>query len=238
MKNLDDILDEMLVDALMQLRKAAVMPSKMRRKSLVGFPGKAARFTRWDAGDDECVVAAVEEHSVEITDAENVPGLILGNMMAEKVDTDAIKLFDGFSKCMGETSQALTMDTIFEAVQYLRNANAPGPYYGVFHPKQIWGPKGFSGLLNAPRGRDDVESGELSKLAGVEVDWATSTLTQDGQALSAIFSPAAMGLVDKGFFNTEANRDGAKINMYVCGLWKSVMIMDSWGVLIKSDISE
>ena len=46
---LNDFVDTLIAEALMQLIKVGVMPPKVNVKSLVGFPGKAVNFTKWDA---------------------------------------------------------------------------------------------------------------------------------------------------------------------------------------------
>ena len=65
-------------------------------------------------------------------------GRLFGEAIAKKIDTDLTALFDGFSTSIGGAGTELTIDNIFKAVDTLRQANVPGPYYGVFNPKVIY----------------------------------------------------------------------------------------------------
>ena len=38
--SLNDLVDTLLADAIFQFKRTGVMPSKVRRQSLLGFPGK------------------------------------------------------------------------------------------------------------------------------------------------------------------------------------------------------
>jgi hypothetical protein len=58
--SLNDFVDTLIADAIMQLVRVGVMPPKVRRQSLVGFPGKSANFTKWDALASSDVQAGTE----------------------------------------------------------------------------------------------------------------------------------------------------------------------------------
>jgi len=209
------------------------------------------------------VSAEVDEHIImsTITDlsegssVENVgqgAGTLLGNAMAAKLDDDLVGLFSGFSQTVAGVNTTLAWDHIAQAIQYLASANAPKPYYGVFHPKQIWGPKGFSGMLDLTGVSNNAqptdiarrmqETGEISQIAGIMVDWTTEInddVASGGDAAGAIFSQMAMGLATKGILNVELQRDASLrgYEIVVTGLWKEIEIVDTWGVYALTDVA-
>ena len=66
-------------------------------------------------------------------------GKIFGEAIAKKQDTDLVNLFSGFSTETGTGAGAdLTVASLFKSFAELQEDNAPGPYYGVFNPKQIF----------------------------------------------------------------------------------------------------
>ena len=281
--SLNDYVDTLLADAIFQLLRSGVMPSKVHRESIIGFPGKAANFNKWDAlassdvqtgteGADystnkqlasSTVAGSVDEHLLMsvITDlavnssVENVSdgaGIILGNAMAAKLDDDLVGLFTGFSQTVCGAGTTLINDHIMAALQQLHTANAPGPFYGVFHPKQIWGPKGFSGILDTSAVASNAQNssaaermqstGELGMYAGIGIDFTpeiNDDVASGGDAAAGIFSHMAIGLTDKGFFNVELQRDASMrgFEIVVQGLWKEVEAVDTYGVYALSDVS-
>lgn len=60
------------------------------------------------------------------------------NACGQKLDTDAMALFDGFSTSVGTTNTDLSDLKLAEASYKLEANNAPGPYAYVLHPKQWW----------------------------------------------------------------------------------------------------
>lgn len=281
--SLTDFVDTLIAEAIMQLVRVGVMPPKVRRKSLVGFPGKAANFTKWDAlassdvqagteGTDyttnkqlssSAVSGTVDEHLLmsTITDlsrdssVENVDdsaGILLGNAMSAKLDDDLVGLFSGFSQTVAGAGTTLSYDHFTQARQLLANANAPGPYYFVGHDKQIWGPKGISGILDAtavsnnaqatPAANRFQETGEISRFAGYGIDYSSEInpdVSSGGDAAGAFFSQQAIGLVDKGFLNVELERNASMrgYEIVVQGLWKEVEVVDTYGVYALSDVA-
>lgn len=280
---LTDFVDTLIADATMQLINVGVMPPKVRRQSLVGFPGKTVNFAKWDALassdvgagtegtdyttnkqlDSSVISATVDEHLImsSITDlardsaTENVDGgagILLGNAISAKLDDDLVGLFSGFSQTVAGAGIALDADQVFKSIQFLRNANAPAPYYGVFHPKQVWGDKGFSGILDVsavannaqatPTATRMAETGEISQFAGIQIDWSTEiddNVAAGGDAAGGIFSSQAIGLADKGFMNVELERNASLrgYEIVIQGLWKEVEVIDTYGVYALSDVS-
>ena len=80
-------------------------------------------------------------------------GRLFGEGIATKIDSDLAALFSGFSTEKGPgAGSELTVQDLFECAAELKTNKAPGPYYGVFHPKQIFNVK--KSLTNTFVGRD------------------------------------------------------------------------------------
>lgn len=282
--SLNDFVDTLLADAIFQLVRVAVMPPKVRRVSLIGFPGKAANFNKWDAiassdvgagseGTDyttnkqlsaSTAAASVDEHLIlstitdlsrdsSVEDVEGGAGIILGNAMAAKLDDDLIGLFSGFTgNTVAGAGVTLLNDHIMQAIDALHIDNAPFPWYGVFYPTQIWGPKGFSGILETTAVANTAqptpgavrlqETGMLSQYAGIDIDWTPEIdpdVASGGDAAGGIFSKQAIGLADKGVLNVELERNATMrgFEIIIQGLWKEVEVVDNFGVYCLSDVA-
>jgi len=142
-------------------------------------------------------------------------GRILGEAVAKKMDTDLIGLFSGFSAGQGTAAQEITVADIFKAAAVLRANNATGVPSVVIHPYQAYQLK--SNLTNAfanPNGGDmqneAMRSGYVGTIAGVNV-YESSNIVVDGSgdAIGAIFTPAALGLAVKWDINIEPQRDAS-----------------------------
>jgi len=281
---LNDFVDTMLADAIFQLVRVGVMPPKVRRISLVGFPGKAGNFNKWDAkassdvqagteGTDystnlqvtsSTVAASVDEHLLmsvitdlsrdsSVEDVSGGIGITLGNAMGAKLDDDLIGLFSGFTgNTVAGAGVTLINDHIMQALELLHSDAAPGPFWGVFHPKQIWGPKGFSGILDTTAASSNAaatplatrlqETGLISNYAGIGIDFTPEIdpdVASGGDAAGGIFSSQAIGLSDKGIMNVELERNASMrgYEIVVQGLWKEAEIVDNWGVYVLSDVA-
>jgi len=152
-------------------------------------------------------------------------GAILGNAMAAKYDDDVVALFANIATTVGDGSAAITLLNIFDAVEALHSQSAPtvnGKYWGVFHPKQIWG---TYGLINAIDGvsfdktNEMLNTGYVGNIAGVEIfttpEIDPATGTGSDEACGCIFSPQAFcggykEIDGAGFINIEPQRDASK----------------------------
>ena len=101
-------------------------------------------------------------------------GRQMGNSLAEKIDSDLAALFDDFATQIGGSGTELTASIIFEAASRLREAQAPGPYYAVFHPKQAYNLKlqlSNAGNANIPSlsdvGNAALREGVIGVVGGV-----------------------------------------------------------------------
>ena len=281
--SLNDIVDTMIARAGFYFKKAGVLPPLVTRQTLLGFPGKAVDFPKWDAKASSDVQTGTEggeyTTNLEITTSvvtatvaeyllrsvisdlvrdsstEDVyagVGATLGNAMALKLDDTIVALFGSFSQTVAGAATALALDHIFQAVQFLENAGSPRPYHGVWHPKQVWGPKGLSGIFDISAvssaananviSEQFVSTGVIGSVAGLTVNSTTEiddNVGAGGDAAGAVFSARAIGLADKGLMNVKVEESaGYRGAIFVMqGLWKEVEINANDGVYALTDVS-
>jgi len=178
-------------------------------------------------------------------------GMVLGNAVAARFDDDIVSLIATFSQVIGDGSAAITISNLFDAVEALRTAGAPtvnGMYYGVLHPKQVWGTYGLSAVLDGiafDKTNELLGAGYIGSLAGVElfttpeIDPAGGTGTDEAKGL--VFSPNAIGVGYKeidggGFINIEPQRDAslALTEIIANGYWNKAELVDAFGVVLHT----
>ena len=96
-------------------------------------------FTTSEAGA-KVIITKKLRHQLK-ADAYSAAGVVIGNMIGRKIDTDGVSLFSGFSNSLGIASTVLVLGTIAAAVSQLQGQSepVPGPYVGIFHPYQLNG---------------------------------------------------------------------------------------------------
>ena len=170
-------------------------------------------------------------------------GRLFGEAIARKIDADLSALFTGFStERAGGAGNELTVADVFEAVADLRTANAPAPYYGVFHPKQIFNVK--KSLTNTFVGRDTelsneaMRTGFVGTIAGVQI-FESSNISVDGSddSIGGVFSQDALALAMMQDLKIESQRDASLradeiVATAVYGVSDS---HDSYGVKLTAD---
>ena len=128
-------------------------------------------------------------------------GKLFGEAIAKKMDQDLTALFDGFSSSIGGAGQELTVDKIFQAVATLRQANVPGPYYGVLNPKVAYNvKKNLTNTFVNPNPNDltneALRTGYIGNIAGVQIFESSNVdgTTDTDNCKGAVFSQDALGL--------------------------------------------
>jgi N4-gp56 family major capsid protein len=142
-------------------------------------------------------------------------GRILGEAVSKKMDEDLIGLFTGFSAGQGTAAQEITVADIFKAAAVLRVNNAGSVLNAVIHPYQAYQLK--SNLTNAfanPNGGDlqneAMRAGYVGTIAGVNIfESSNVAIDGSGDAIGALFAPAALGLAIKWDINIEPQRDAS-----------------------------
>jgi len=170
-------------------------------------------------------------------------GRLFGEAIARKIDADLSALFSGFSteKGPGAGSEIVVQD-LFEAAAELRTNNAPGPYYGVFHPKQIFNVK--KTLTNTFVGRDTelsneaMRTGFVGNIAGVQI-FESSNISVDGSddSVGGVFSQDALALAMMQDLKIESQRDASlrADELVATAVFGVSEIHDSYGVKITAD---
>ena len=236
----------------------------------VGTPGDGADETTVTSVTTEARTATISEHVIraDVSDlavmgnAEDLTGNVgaaLGNAVAAKLDDDLVELGKSFSQTECGAGTQLALSHIFGSMRQLKSAGAPMPYNLVLSPKQVWGDKGISGLLQdaavtgsnakplsllGSKGDEYVANGMIGSLAGFDVYWSDQideNVASGGDAAGFAFSRGAIGLaigVD-GLFRLETERNASfrTTEYVVCGFWGEVEIKDSFGVYVLSDVS-
>lgn len=172
-------------------------------------------------------------------------GRVFGDALAKKMDADLIGLFTGFSTEKGPGAGAeLTIQDLFEAAAELRANSAPGAYYGVFHPKQIFNVKKaltntFSGANNLSNvGNEAMMQGYVGMIAGIQI-FESANVSVDGSddSIGAVFAKDAMGIAIQGDMNIEIQRDASlRADEIVATMRYGVSeLIDAYGVKLTAD---
>ena len=170
-------------------------------------------------------------------------GRLFGDAIAKKIDADLSALFTGFStEKGGGAGVELTIQDLFEASAELRTANAPAPYYGVFHPKMIFNIK--KSLTNTFVGRDTelsneaMRTGYVGNIAGIQV-FESSNVAVDGSddSIAGVFSQDALGLAMMQDLKIESQRDASlrADEIVATAVYGVGELHDSYGVKLTAD---
>jgi N4-gp56 family major capsid protein len=170
-------------------------------------------------------------------------GRLFGEAIATKIDTDLAALFTGFSTQKGPGAGAeLTVQDLFECAAELKTNKAPGPYYGVFHPKQIFNVK--KSLTNTFVGRDTdlsneaMRTGFVGTVAGVQI-FESSNIAVDGSddSIGGVFSQDALGLAMMQDLKIETQRDASlrADEIVATAVFGVGELHDSYGVKLTAD---
>ena len=170
-------------------------------------------------------------------------GRLFGEGIATKIDSDLVALFSGFSTEKGPgAGSELTVQDLFECAAELKTNKAPGPYYGVFHPKQIFNVK--KSLTNTFVGRDTelsneaMRSGFVGNVAGIQI-FETSNISVDGSddSIGGVFSQDALGLAMMQDLKIETQRDASlrADEIVATAVFGVGELHDSYGVKLTAD---
>ena len=170
-------------------------------------------------------------------------GRLFGEGIATKIDSDLAALFSGFSTEKGPGAGAeITVQDLFECAAELKTNKAPGPYYGVFHPKQIFNVK--KSLTNTFVGRDTelsneaMRTGFVGTVAGIQL-FETSNISVDGSddSIGGVFSQDALGLAMMQDLKIETQRDASlrADEIVATAVFGVGELHDSYGVKLTAD---
>lgn len=209
---------------------------------------------------NSATAAAIDEHVImttlsdlsEMATSQNLQDDIVAffkNAMMAKLEDDIVSLFSGFSQTVAGAGTSMSIDHWFEALSYLKTANAPmRDIFAVVSPKQFYGDKGLRALILDPDADSGTLGEDLKKKGFVSESFGIKTLVSneidqdvgsDDDAAGAIFAKGAIGLHTKGLINVEPQRDASLrgYELVGTGRWKEVELIDTWGVYMLSDVS-
>lgn len=268
---ISELYTEIVAEALFVASEQSIMRNLVRNYTIVGG-GKSVEVPIYGTVSAAAVAeatdlsnTAVNPTSVTITASEvgimttltdlarnsasrNVAGDIgrlFGEAIARKMDADLSGLFTGFSTEKGPGAGAeLTIQDLFEAGTELRTANAPGPYYGVFHPKQIFNVKKaltntFAGTSNIPDlGNEAMRAGFVGQIAGIQI-FESSNISVDGSddSIGGVFSQDALGVAMMQDLKIESQRDASlrADEIVATAVYGVGELHDSYGVKLTAD---
>lgn len=172
-------------------------------------------------------------------------GRLFGEAIATKIDSDLIALFSGFSEGQGSAGAELTVDEMFKAVAKLGTAAAPGPYYGVFHPKVMYQIKKQltntfvgSAANMSDLGNEALRAGYVGNIAGVQI-FESSNVSVDGSddSVGAIFSRDALAMAMSNDVRIETQRDASARATELVGVatYGVAELHDTYGVKLTAD---
>ena len=174
-------------------------------------------------------------------------GKVFGESIAKKQDTDLVNLFSGFStEASGGAGTELTVAQLFKAFAELQEDNAPGPYYGVFHPKQIYNVKSqlthtfASATANAPTETANfaMRQGYVGQIAGIQIfESSNISVDTDGDCVGAVFSGEALGIAMQSDMNMEIQRNASlrADEVVMTSRYGVSELIDQYGVKLTSD---
>lgn len=171
----------------------------------------------------------------------------LGGAVATKIDVDLVGEFADFTTDKGTSGSALTISRCAAGVSVLRNSSIPNPLYFVLHPygwHDIWTELGQPSTNQAFLG--EIANQALRDFyAGrwLNADWfvnANISIDATPDAVSAVFSPQAIGFDSRKMPTMEPERDASlrawEINM-VAGYGHEAIRTD-YGIALTHDATE
>lgn len=190
------------------------------------------------------------DRMLQTDDVDNIraaAAIELGNAISQKVDTDLLALFSGFSSGKGTANNALTIGILGAAATKLAANKVQGERMGVLHPFQwhdIWTELGRPAATYANVGElttEALRSGFVNRL--LNVTWYVSAnISIDGNAdaYGAIFTREALALDEREAFSIRTQRDeslrGAELNGHMG--YAVGELRDAAGVYLLSDATE
>jgi len=172
-----------------------------------------------------------------------------GRAIAESIDAQAFAAFSGFStNSLGSTSTELTVDLVLQAAATLRGQKVTGPFYGVFHPSQVYNIKKqltYSNQTNVPAlsdsGNGVLSAFYLGSIGGVQIfesALVTEVTAAGGKAYrGGVFSPLAIAHAMRGGIdlNTLYLPAARATDMVIKATAGAGVVQEQYGVQIVAD---
>ncbi len=118
-------------------------------------------------------------------------GRVLGNAVAAKFDNVICNLLDDLNGSTGAATTSFSTVTLFDAVGYLEQNDAPRPYAAVLHPLQVYGTYGLSSDLGSVA--TEESKGGLNVAGGVSEEFRSTGFAGTIGGVSIYTSPNVVG---------------------------------------------
>lgn len=175
-----------------------------------------------------------------------------GRAIAESMDSQVFGLFSSFTEAGPGAAGELTPDYLLKAAATLRSAKLVGPFYAVLHPKQAYAIKaaltmqtgydGTNAVTNyaAPSllGNNVLGGYYIGSIGGITVlESALVSVDGNGDAVGAVFAPAAIGHAMRGSIALETERRAAAraTDVVLTAVAGAAIINSGYGVKLTSD---
>lgn len=269
---LDDLLPSIIQEAMFVAQERSIMRGLVKNYALAPGQGKvvtvpiypkqtAAALTEGDEVSNTAVSTSSAQLTVStsairtlVTDlartsaASNVVadiGRLFGESLAQKIDSDLLALFSGFSVGVGDTATTLSAATVAQAVAKLRAAGVPSNDLAiVLNPYVAYDLKAnlTNSFANPGAGmiqNDAMKQGFLGTLFGVPC-YETSNLANTGTAgdyVGAVFHRDALGLAMIGDITIETQRRASYLGDDIVASCHYAVgeLYDAYGVKISAD---
>lgn len=178
-------------------------------------------------------------------------GVLLGNAIGEKIDSNAFTLFDSVTNVIGTGNVEVTPTKILQAIYTLRGNNAPtdadGDYYCVINPNQAYNVAntlqgagvGTSANDLSMVGNDILsKSAFMGRLYNAKVFMSTAVANDSANdAVGCVFSPQAFGHVLKRplTIKTQDDISNRTVEFVATTARGNALLKDAYAVKLKGE---
>jgi hypothetical protein len=178
-------------------------------------------------------------------------GVLLGNAIGEKIDTNAFTLFDSVTNVIGTGGAEVTPDKILQAIYTLRGQNAPtdadGDYYCVINPNQAYNVANLLQGAGVGTSANDLsmvgndilsKSAFMGRLYNAKVFMSTAVANDSANdAVGCVFSPQAFGHVLKRplTIKTQDDISNRTVEFMATTARGNALLKDAYAVKLKGE---
>ena len=178
-------------------------------------------------------------------------GILLGNAIGEKIDTNAFTLFDSVTNVIGTGGAEVTPSKILQAIYTLRGQNAPtdadGDYYCVINPNQAYNVANVLQSAGVGTSANDLsmvgndilsKSAFMGRLYNAKVFMSTAVANDSANdAVGCVFSPQAFGHVLKRplTIKTQDDISNRTVEFVATTARGNALLKDAYAVKLKGE---
>jgi len=178
-------------------------------------------------------------------------GILLGNAIGEKIDTNAFTLFDSVTSVIGTGGAEVTPSKILQAIYTLRGQNAPtdadGDYYCVINPNQAYNVANVLQSAGVGTSANDLsmvgndilsKSAFMGRLYNAKVFMSTAVANDSANdAVGCVFSPQAFGHVLKRplTIKTQDDISNRTVEFVATTARGNALLKDAYAVKLKGE---